>query len=498
MDPQIVLDLHSFYPEIALTLTLLAVIIVDLALPRIKKSATFLVTALGLLAAFICTLPLVHDPQGTLFYGMIAIDPLAVFFKLFLILTSFLVLLIAPGSRELSKDHIGEFYTLLLGVTLGMLLLASATDMLMLFLSLEMVSLSSYIMVGYLSHQRESNEASLKYILFGAVSTGSMLYGITLLFGMTGSTKMTQIRDMLAQGTAGGDNTLMLLVATVLILAGFGFKTAAVPFHFWCPDVYAGAPTPVTAFLSVAPKAAGFAALMRFFFTGFSKTAGAGPWTALPAINWTVFLLMISVVTMTLGNLAALRQDNMKRMLAYSSIAHAGYILMGTVALSEQGVQSVLIYLITYLFMNLGAFLIVIEIHNRIGSFNVKGYSGMWHRSPFLTIAMTIFMLSLMGIPPFAGFFGKLYVFGAAVNHNLAWFAVVGALNSVIAVYYYARVIKTMIIDADAEGAEVARIRLPWTTHVLLWILLIPTAGLMLVWDRVQQLTLDSMKIFFG
>ena len=426
---------------------------------------------------------------------MVALDPMAVFFKGFLILTSFLVLLAAPGSRELSRAHLGEFYALLLGVTLGMLLLASSTDMLMLFLSLEMVSLTSYIMVGYLHNNRQSNEASLKYILFGAVSTGSMLYGITLLFGLTGTTKMAAIREALASGAAA-PNGMALLVSTALILAGFGFKTAAVPFHFWCPDVYTGAPTPVTAFLSVAPKAAGFATLIRFFFTGLSETTpGSSDWATFHTLNWTFLVLIISILTMTLGNIAALRQDNMKRMLAYSSISHAGYALMGTVVLSAEGLQAVLIYFVTYLFMNLGAFLVVIEIFNRTGSFDLRDYSGLYKRSPFLTIAMTIFLLSLMGIPPFAGFFGKLFVFGAAVNRNLAWFAVVGALNSVISVYYYARVIKTMIIESSEDGRS---IQLPWTSQALVWVMLLPTVGMMLLWDRIQKLTNESMKLFLG
>jgi NADH-quinone oxidoreductase subunit N len=286
-----------------------------------------------------------------------------------------------------------------------------------------------------------------------------------------------------------------MLIATALIIAGFGFKTAAVPFHFWCPDVYTGAPTPVTAFLSVAPKAAGFAILIRFFFTGLSESAMPGNWSQFSFINWQIIIIVISVITMTLGNIAALRQENMKRMLAYSSIAHAGYILMGTVVLSSQGIQSVLIYLITYLFMNLGAFLIVIEIYNRTGSFDMKDYRGLYRRSPFLTIAMTVFMLSLMGIPPFAGFFGKLYVFGAAVNNDLAWFAVVGALNSVVAVYYYARVIKAMIIEPNDDSG---RIMVPWTSHVMVWIMLLPTVGLMLFWSQVEQLTINSLKLFLG
>jgi len=497
MNPQILHDLQKFYPELVLSLTLLGVVILDITLPKgIRKSAAFALTALGLIASFVLSVPLFSAPSGTMFYGMIAMDQMAVFFKGFLILTSFLVLLATPGSKELSKSHLGEFYALLLGVTLAMLLLASAVDMLMLFLSLEMVSLTCYIMVGYLRNDRQSNEASLKYILFGAVSTGSMLYGITILYGLTGTTKMAAIREVLARGAATGDNSLTLLVSTVLILAGFGFKTAAVPFHFWCPDVYTGAPTPVTAFLSVAPKAAGFATLIRFFFTGLSdSTGGPTQWVTFTTLNWTLLLLVISIITMTLGNIAALRQDNMKRMLAYSSIAHAGYLFMGVVVLSSQGVQSILIYLITYLFMNLGAFLVVIEIYNHTGSFDIKDYYGLSRRSPFLTISMSIFMLSLMGIPPFAGFFGKLYVFGAAVNRNLAWYAVVGALNSVISVYYYARVIKAMVI----EGSEnTTAISLPWTSHVMVWIMLLPTAGMMIFWNRIQELTNASMKFFLG
>jgi NADH-quinone oxidoreductase subunit N len=471
------------------------VVILDISMRPFRRSATFIVTAATLAAAFALTLPLFNAPPQTLFYGMVAQDALGAFFKAFLILTSFLVLLAAPGSREFSRSHLGELYALLLGVTLGMMLLATSVDTLMLFLSLELVSVASYIMVGYLRNDRLSNEAALKYFLFGTVSTGSMLYGITLMFGLTGSTKLVAIREALAGGAAAGGNSMMLLVATVLILAGFGFKTAAVPFHFWCPDVYTGAPTPVTAFLSVAPKAAGFAIVVRYFFTSLSNPQGVSAWSAFGWLNWTLLILIVSIVTMTFGNIAALRQTNMKRLLAYSSIAHAGYIFMGAAVLSSEGIQSILVYLITYLFMNLGAFLVVIEIYNRTGSFDVKDYRGLYRRSPFLAIAMTVFLLSLMGIPPFAGFFGKLYVFAAAVKGDLAWYAVVGALNSVIAVYYYARVVKDMIIE---DAGDLSPIRLSWATHVLVWVMLLPTAGLMVIWDRVQKLTSDSMRLFLG
>jgi NADH-quinone oxidoreductase subunit N len=496
MNPQLLTDLTKFYPELALTGALLCVVIADIAFPRIRNTITFALAALGLALAFLFCLPLFDDPGASMFFGALALDSMAVFFKLFLILASFLVLLAVPGSHELSRKHLGEFYALLLGVTFAMLLLVSSADMLMLYLSLEMVSIGSYILVGYLKNERLSNEASIKYLVFGAVATGAMLYGFTLLYGMTGTTKLSAIREVLAGNSAGGENTVILMIAAVLILAGLGFKTAAVPFHFWCPDVYAGAPTPVTAFLSVAPKAAGFGALIRFFFTGLSNSSvHADVWTQLGSINWAILILGISILTMTFGNIAALRQDNMKRLLAYSSIAHAGYIFMGTVVLNAQGLQSVLIYLITYLFMNLGAFFIVIEIFNRTGSFDLKDYRGLRGRSPFLSYAMAGFLFSLMGIPPLAGFWGKLYVFAAAVDADLAWYAVVGALNSIIAVYYYARVIKTMLIDTSED---IEKFSIPWPSYLLLWVMLLPTIGLMIFWNPIHRFTEHSLKLFLG
>jgi NADH-quinone oxidoreductase subunit N len=497
MNPQIVQDLTNFLPELAISIAFLLVIIVDIAFPReAGKKISFATAMLGLAVALILTIPLFGVDAHSMFFGMVALDRLALFFKGFLVLTSLMVLLVAPGSRELAGRHLGEFYVLLLGVTLGMMLLVSATDMLMLFLSLEMVSIGSYVMVGYLRNNRQSNEASLKYFLFGAVSTGCMLYGITLLYGITGTTKMADIRNTILQGSFPSENALILLISTILVLAGFGFKTAAVPFHFWCPDAYEGAPTPVTAFLSVAPKAAGFGALMRFFRTTLSQSSGnPSQWTALSSINWPTLILILSVLTMTFGNIAALRQDNLKRLLAYSSIAHAGYILMGAAVLSSQGMQSILVYLITYLFMNFGAFVIVIEVFNKTGSFNLNDYSGFFRRSPFIAIAMTVFMLSLMGIPPFAGFFGKLYVFAAAVKGGMAWFAVIGALNSVISVYYYARVIKTMIIDANQD---VAAVKLSWTGQAMIGLMLLPTAAIALFWEPIHRITASSILLFLG
>ena len=247
-----------------------------------------------------------------------------------------------------------------------------------------------------------------------------------------------------------GPSRLALYLIALLVFAGFGFKTAAAPFHFWCPDVYQGAATPVTAFLSIAPKAAGFAVMTRFFLSGLSRQAG-GAWDLTGSIDWAPLLMLVSVVTMTLGNVAALTQTNMKRLLAYSSIAHAGYIMMGVVALSDDGVRAMLIYLLAYIVMNLGAFLVVTLIHNSDGSFDIRDYPGLFKRAPLLAVAMGVFLLSLMGIPPFVGFMGKLYVFGAIIakGPEYYWYAVVGALNAAIAAYYYFRILRAMVIDED-------------------------------------------------
>jgi NADH-quinone oxidoreductase subunit N len=258
-----------------------------------------------------------------------------------------------------------------------------------------------------------------------------------------------------------------------------------VPFHFWCPDVYQGAPTPVTAFLSVAPKAAGFAIMLRFFFSGLSVGAG-GAWDLVPSIDWQPLLMVVSAATMTVGNVAALTQTNMKRLLAYSSIAHAGYIMMGVVALSENGARGTLVYLFAYLVMNLGAFLVVTLIHLQDGTFDLREYPGLYRRAPLLTLTMAAFLLSLMGIPPLVGFMGKLYVFAAVIEQGprFAWFAVVGALNAAVAAYYYARVLKTMIIDEDTAGRPA--LRLAFADQLALVALALANLLPLLWWTRIE------------
>jgi NADH-quinone oxidoreductase subunit N len=493
----LIASLQRFWPEVVLAGAMLLVVLVDASRMRGRDAMNWVLTIGALAAALVLCGPL-KGQSARLFGGMLVLDPLGVFFKVILIGASLLVVgaFRFDGSRELKGLGQGEFYALMLALTLSNLLMAAANDLAMLYLALEMVSITSYVMVAYLKGDRLSNEASLKYILFGAVSTGAMLYGLSLLYGLTGTTSLPGIRDVLASGLTDA-NRLTVYVIALLVFAGFGFKTATVPFHFWCPDVYQGAPTPVTALLSVAPKAAGFAIMMRFFFSGMA-VEGGGTWDLVGTIDWPHVLMLVSVLSMTIGNVAALTQTNMKRLLAYSSIAHAGYIMMGVVALSLNGARSLMIYLLAYVFMNLGAFLVVTLVHNQDGSFDLRDYPGLGRRAPFLTLAMAIFLLSLMGIPPLVGFMGKLYVFAAIVEKGPRywWYAVVGAVNAAVAAFYYARILKTMIIDAGNEDKPA--FRLPIADAVWVWLLLLGNLVPLFVWRYVETWTSASAALYAG
>jgi NADH-quinone oxidoreductase subunit N len=490
-------SIACFRPELALTAGLLLVVLADSFLGKARNLATRLLTAASLAAAFGFALQLQASAvKASLFSGMLVIDPLNVAFKLVLIAAGLLTVLAFSfrNSRELHGLGHGELFALVLALVLSCLLLASANDIVMLYLALEMVSITSYVMVAYLKGDRMSNEASLKYVLFGAASTGSMLYGFSLLYGLAGTTALSGIQEYLAGGIPDA-NRFAVYAATLLALAGFGFKIAAVPFHFWCPDVYQGAATPVTALLSVLPKAAGLAIALRFFY-GALSVPGAGPWDLSGSIHWTPLLMLISVLTMTLGNVAALTQTNMKRLLAYSSIAHAGYLLMGVVALSENGARGLLVYLAAYLVMNLGAFLVVTLVHLHEGSFDLRDYPGLYRRAPLLTLAMAFFLLSLVGIPPFVGFLGKLYVFAAVIEQGMGIYATIGALNAAVAAYYYFKILKVMTIDAGNEDKPA--IRLAFADQA--WLAAFALANLvpLLFWDRVEGWARGALVLYAG
>jgi NADH-quinone oxidoreductase subunit N len=333
----------------------------------------------------------------------------------------------------------------------------------------------------------------LKYAIYGAFSSGLMLYGMSLVYGLTGTFNIYEIGQVL---NSSAPDRLTLFIAAVLMLAGFGYKISAVPFHFWAPDVYEGAPTPITAFLSVGPKAAGFALLMRFFNVAFAASGTNGDsssWLALPGLEWPQLLAWIAAATMTLGNLIAIVQVNLKRLLAYSSIAHAGYALMGVVLLSEQGISATMFYLVVYYLMNLGAFLVVIINQDMLGSESINDYQGLAWRAPIPAVAMGVFLFSLTGLPPTGGFVGKFYLFAALIKGQFYWLAVVGIINSVISLYYYARILKAMFFEkADSQKSAVLAVS-PFYV-VLLAVLVLPTILLGVYWTPLAELANYSVE----
>ncbi len=455
-------SLPYFLPELLLIAALLAVLVVDLVATARGRTAgdwPGTVALLGAAAALLWTtgLPglgirgLLGQAGGTWLFGrMLVLDGFAVFFKLLLGLALLAVVWMSLGSREVrGQPNEGEYFVLLLASGLAMFLMAAAGNLLMAYLALEFVSLTSYALTGFLPHDRRAGEAALKYLIYGGVASGAMIFGMSWLFGLTGTMDYAGI----ARGVAGLDPASRgaLFVALVLVLVGFGYKVAAVPFHMWAPDVYTGAPIPVTAFLAVGSKAAGFAMLLRFFHFGVTAT---GPDAVLGAVPLVPLVAAISFVTMTLGNLAALSQQNMKRLLAYSSIAHAGYALLAVAVFADAGVEAVLFYLAVYYLMNLGAFWVVMLIANATGREDVDAYRGLAWRAggAFPAVALAVFLFSLAGLPPLAGFVGKFYVFAAGIQERLYWLVVAGLGNSVVALYYYARVVKAMFLDAPAAG----------------------------------------------
>lgn len=495
MAEQILKDLQSFYPELALTGTFLVAILADLLFRRTATVVSTVVMA-GLIVTGFLVLGQ-STMSASIFSNMVAVDSFAVFFKLIIIVSAILVVVFSLSSVELNSPgrKLGEYYALLPGLTLGMMLMASASNLLMMYLAVELSSIASYILAGYTKEAPDSGEASLKYVIYGALSSGLMLYGMSILFGLAGSLDIYSINQYLA---AGGVNTVALMLAGVLIFAGFGYKISAVPFHFWTPDVYEGAPITITAFLAVASKAGGFALLIRFFKVIFLDTSvitlPAGAWASLEGFRWYDLVAVISVLTMTLGNLVAIWQSNLKRLLAYSSIAHAGYMLMGVVVLNNQGIAAIMVYFVIYLFMNLGAFYVVMLIANKTGSEDIEDYKGLGPRAPFVSVALAIFLVSLTGLPPTAGFIGKLYLFAALMKDGWIWLAVIGALNSVVSLYYYVRVFRNMYLRSqDQQGAPIT-FNMAQTATVLF--LLIPTILLGLYFSPLVSLAQASVKIF--
>jgi NADH-quinone oxidoreductase subunit N len=435
------IDLRTIAPMLALAVTAAVVMLLDLLPPRERKDHLAFVGLAGVVVSLVMTLRM-WGTDTRAFRGMVAMDGYALFFNLVIGYATGLVLLLSVDYLRRQGQESGEFYILVLLASVGMMLMASATDLIVIFLALETMSLALYVLAGFFRARIEAGEASMKYFLLGAFASGFFLYGIALVFGATGSTNLDRITAAIATG-AGKDP--MLVIGAGLLVVGFGFKISSVPFHLWTADVYEGAPTAVTAFIATGSKAAAFAAMIRVL------TASARA----VQLDWVGLFWVLSVLSMTVGNVIAIAQQNVKRMLAYSSIAHVGYILIGVVAGGTLGNGSVLFYLLVYTFTTAGAFgvVLLLERDGREAVF-FSDYGGLAARHPMMALALSIFLLSLIGIPPTAGFVGKFYLFGAAVRAGYVSLAVIGALNSAVAAYYYLRLIVYMYMrEPEAGGA---------------------------------------------
>jgi len=389
------------------------------------------------------------------FGGMFLLDMYSIFFKVLFLLAAILTIMVSERYLDVERAQSGEYYALILFAVLGMMFLASAGDFLVLFVALETMALSFYVLVGFLKVNRKSNEGALKYFLLGSFSTGILLYGISLIYGTTGALNFKLIGSIRSAAALQGDQAPFFMLGVILVTVGLGFKIAAVPFHMWAPDAYEGAPTPITAFLSTASKAAAFVVMVRIFVIAFGRLQD----------EWAILLAILSVASMTVGNIAALLQDNIKRMLAYSSIAHAGYALIGLIAIGigntletkQWGMEAVILYLFIYSFVNLGIFAMVIMLRReQIVGDRLSDFAGLARRAPLAAFGMLVLLLSLAGIPATAGFVGKWFLFGAAVRADYTWLAVVAVINSAISLYYYARVVVMMYMREAGDGVTIS------------------------------------------
>jgi NADH-quinone oxidoreductase subunit N len=460
-----VFDWHALAPEIILVATIAIALIADLVAPDRDGRQTSRIASVGVLLALIPVATLAasgHD--RSMFGGAYVVDHYAIALQGFFLVATYVTILLSTDYIAEGDYYKSEFYVLLLTSAFGMVVMVSARDLITLFVALETISIPTFILASYRKHDRLSNEAGVKYYLIGVLSSALMLYGMSLIFGVTGSTKLVDIGAYV--GSHGA--TSLLTVAVFLSLIGFAFKVSAVPFHFWAPDTYEGAPTPVTAFLSVASKAGGFVALINIIYFGFYGSNGSG------AHAWWGAVWVLAALSMTVGNLGALRQTNIVRMLAYSSIAQGGFMLVpfvaagiagseGKAGVAAESMSAVVIYLLIYGAMNLGAFAVVIAVARRTRSAEISSYSGLFATSPVLAVTMTLFMASLAGIPPLAGWFAKFVMFRSIIAAGTGWgigLAIIAAVNSVIAFFYYFAVVRKMWFAEPAEGDRTA-IRVP-------------------------------------
>ena len=469
-------DLLLFLPEILITSWLCFILIIDFSFPRLPNeqlayfSIAGLVGTLGCLAWFDFA-----GITGALFGNMFVLDRMALFFKMLIVGSAILIILVSIDYIHRFKVFRGEYYFLIVMATLGMMFMASANDLLSLFITLEFSSLGFYVLIAYLREDMASNEAGIKFFILGIFAAALLAYGISLVYGETGKLVFSDMK--MAQATPG------LAIGFLLIFAALGFKIGAVPFHSWIPDTYHGAPTPVTAFLSIAPKVAALAILLRMFLVALA--------TFKPI--WVLLIVAVSVLSMTYGNIVAIAQKNIKRLLAYSGIAQIGNVLIGLATGTKMGSDAMLFYLLTYLFANLGAFAIVIAVSEAIGSEEIDDYSGLGRRSPFLAFSMLIFLLSLAGVPPLAGFIGKLYIFIAAIKEGLYVLITVGLINIVISMYYYLIVVKKMYVN---EPRDRSPLKISGPIKVVVYICLAGTLAIGIYPQPVTDWVVSAILVF--
>ncbi len=432
------IDLISLAPVLVLSVFGMMVLITDLFIGKNKSILVFM-SLIGLLMAAISSLAKFNLPVHS-FNGAYVVDHLSVFFTFIFCISSAMAILLSVDFNKREEIKVGEYYSLILFCTVGMIVLASSTDMIMIFLGIEIISISLYILAGVRRKDIKSNEAALKYFLLGAFATGFLLYGMALIYGSTGSTKLSIISKVVSEGQIISEP--LMLMGVVLLIIGFSFKVAAVPFHMWAPDVYQGAPTPVTAFMAVGPKAASLAAFYRVMTEAMPELS----------YSWEILLCIVSVLSMFIGNLGAIMQTNIKRLIAFSSVSHVGYLLIAIIAKSSLSSSSLMFYMLTYAFMIFGVFGIVILL-GRKGDENleIENYSGLAYKHPIIALTMTIFLLSLGGLPPLAGFVAKFYIFSAALKEGYLILVIIAVLNSAISLYYYLKVIVFMYMKEPVK-----------------------------------------------
>ncbi|MBZ5623470.1 MAG: NADH-quinone oxidoreductase subunit N [Acidobacteriia bacterium] len=435
-------DLIRFLPEIILTLMGTFLMVMDPILNRRSSDAFGHLSLVALIAALGGSV-YAYTEAGSAFGGMLVVDGFATFFRVLVIVVGILTVLSSYRFLECQDAETSEYHALLLFSIAGQCLMAASNDLIMVFIGLEISSIASYVLVGYLRDDKRANEAALKYFLLGSFATAFFLYGVALIYGTTGSINLSAVRGILSGQDA--PEVVFIGLAAALMFVGLGFKVSASPFQIWAPDVYQGAPTPVTAFLSTGPKAAAFAVFLRIFMTAFEPISN----------TWQPLVWISALLSMTIGNFAALLQSNVKRMLAYSSIAHAGYVMVALTARSEIGTSAAMFYLAAYAFMNIGAFAVVSHLSGKGERYqNVDDFAGLAQKQPLTAAMLTIFMLSLIGVPLTGGFFGKFYIFKAALESHLVWLTVLGLLNSAVAAYYYLRILVMMYMHEPSKASS--------------------------------------------